>query len=334
MLPSGVILHHLQHDGRGTGSVDHDPGDGGRHRAALRVRRACTAPRWNAGARSPRCARSARGAPRVLGIVLLGVREDQPHVRRVIPERPAATKLLREVPQKQPAFLDQRLRVADHIDIFLFARPKNHCWTRRGCRSEATPRTTTACNSAFLNPRSSSRPSTRVFFFETTLPMVAPVSEITDGQKIAAEVNLRQLKKLARSAGPDERLTALYDAGRQSLIIRSESSSASPLRRHFEARGGGELAQRYQLRVGRLASPGAAGPDPKHPPVRPVAKSAAQRRRRGAKNSSQVAVRSGYPRPHRRDLAQGPVCQHQCDQASQSIEQIGQSSNHSSDPPD
>ena len=196
----------------------------------------------------------ALGARRatVLGIVLLGVREDQPHVRRVIPERPAATKLLREVPQKQPAFLDQRLRVADHIDIFLFARPKNHCWTRRGCRSEATPRTTTACNSAFLNPRSSSRPSTRVFFFETTLPMVAPVSEITDGQKIAAEVNLRQLKKLARSAGPDERLTALYDAGRQSLIIRSESSSASPLRRHFEARGGGELAQRYQLRVGPL----------------------------------------------------------------------------------
>ena len=42
----------------------------------------------------------------------------------------------------------------------------------------------------------------------------------------------------------------MYDAGRKSLIIRSGALSASPLRRHFEARGGGALAQRYQLRLG------------------------------------------------------------------------------------
>ena len=63
-------------------------------------------------------------------------------------------------------------------------------------------------------------------------------------------MNLRQLKKLARSAGPDENLTAVYDAGRQSLIIRSDVVSSSPLRRNFEAQMGGELAQRYEKWLG------------------------------------------------------------------------------------
>ena len=71
----------------------------------------------------------------------------------------------------------------------------SNCYTVRLCLSEFEIKLTT------FGP---------TFFFETAIPTVSPVTGIAEAQRVAAELNLRQLQKLSRTAGSDETLTVVY----------------------------------------------------------------------------------------------------------------------------